>query len=50
MEEKKTKTYTDKEVKKLLQEQKDKCKEAIDKDNLSAANAKKKINEVKLVK
>jgi hypothetical protein len=43
----KEKTYTKKEVEKLLQKQKEECAKQIDRDNLSALNAQRKIKNTK---
>jgi hypothetical protein len=48
MAQKTEKTYTEKEVRKLLQKQKELCKKAIDAENISQFTARKKINETKL--
>jgi hypothetical protein len=50
MTEKKTKTYTESEVKKLLDKQIEACADQINDDNLSMRNAQKKIKETKRVK
>jgi hypothetical protein len=46
--EQKAKTYTEKEVRKLLEKQKELDKAAIDAENISRYTARKKIDEAKL--
>lgn len=49
MAQKSEKTYTKKEVKKMLAQQVETCKQAIDTDNMSVVTARKKLDNVKLV-